>query len=515
MGYIGNYDAMLPGVPPEGGVAEGRGDAPGRQGFPLRAALAVLLLALCAGMGIGLYRLHAMSLALDRAVREGDAAAAAGVSMLRAALGQREALNDAVDTEDVFSRNDRLLKFDRLAAEFGAARKRLADIPMTRDEAQILARQQRLEGNVAAHFEEIVELVQEDDLAGARILLHTLAIPAQDRMQAALVQWIDRYQARHGRRMQQIERQRQDAVGTMLGVAAAALLLGLLLAAAYRWSGRPFHPAPRAKKRTRVGRLAAGMMRGVDNSIGSVIANLATLNRHRSVVGAVLAGYRQLESRLTEDDRSTIIALRQKLDLDSVLEESRTLLQASRSGAERARRIVLDLQDASAAAGQRQRMDVNQCLDTALGFLSDRLAAHGSIEREYGHPPPVECNPAELNLVFINLIGRALDAVQEKGSIILRSGMGSGHVWVEIEDTGEGIPAEALPHVFDPVYSARAAGQKGDSGLFTACMIVQQHGGQIAVSSRAGQGSLFRVMLPLQHDEDSPAADKAASGGDA
>ena len=258
-----------------------------------------------------------------------------------------------------------------------------------------------------------------------------------------------------------------------------------------------------SEKLAAVGQLAAGMAHEINNPIGFITSNLATLSRYQDTLDKVLARYKQQEAGMDEEARTAIVAFRQQADLDFLLEDTRDLLDESRDGVERVRKIVQDLRDFSRvdSAGQWQWVDINHCLDTTLNLLGENLAEGMSITREFGQMDPVECNPAEINQVFFNLLNNAQQAMQGSGRITLRSGMDGEQAWVEIEDTGEGISDEVLPHIFDPFFTTRPVGQGAGLGLSSAFGVVQQHGGKFTVSSRVGVGSVFRVTLPLRQNQ--------------
>lgn len=259
-----------------------------------------------------------------------------------------------------------------------------------------------------------------------------------------------------------------------------------------------------SEKLAAVGQLAAGMAHEINNPIGFIASNLATLGRYQDTLGTVLARYIEQESGLPEESRTAMTAFRQQADLDFLLADTRDLLAESRTGVERVRNIVRDLKEFSRGDkdGQTQRIDINQCLDTTLGLLGERFAEGASVQREYGPSVNVACNPVDLNQVLISLLNNAQQALPDgKGSIILRSGQAEGQAWVEVEDTGSGIPDEVLPQIFDPFFTTRPVGHGSGLGLSSAFGIVQKLGGNISVSSRVGVGSVFRVTLPIAQDE--------------
>jgi signal transduction histidine kinase len=103
--------------------------------------------------------------------------------------------------------------------------------------------------------------------------------------------------------------------------------------------------------------------------------------------------------------------------------------------------------------------------------------------------------------VFTNLVDNALKFTPAGGTIKLQADMVGGEMQVSVSDTGRGIPASALPHVFDRFYQAdisRSRGKHGAGlGLAIVLEIVQAHGGRISVRSQEGQGTSFVVNLPL------------------
>jgi signal transduction histidine kinase len=115
--------------------------------------------------------------------------------------------------------------------------------------------------------------------------------------------------------------------------------------------------------------------------------------------------------------------------------------------------------------------------------------------------PEVYCLPAQLNQVFMNLLVNAGQAIEDKGEITIRTGIDASradHVWVEIGDTGKGIPEASLGRIFEPFYTTKPVGKGTGLGLSLSYSIVKKHHGSIEVSSRVGVGSTFRVILPVK-----------------
>ncbi|MEW5913564.1 MAG: ATP-binding protein [Thermodesulfobacteriota bacterium] len=107
-------------------------------------------------------------------------------------------------------------------------------------------------------------------------------------------------------------------------------------------------------------------------------------------------------------------------------------------------------------------------------------------------------DPTQLQQVFTNLVFNALEAMPQGGRLSIRAGLEQANklVWLEFSDTGEGIPAENLPRIFEPFFSTKSDGQGVGLGLSMVYGIIREHQGRIEVDSQLGQGTTFRVTLP-------------------
>ena len=133
-------------------------------------------------------------------------------------------------------------------------------------------------------------------------------------------------------------------------------------------------------------------------------------------------------------------------------------------------------------------------------MTSNEVRHRARLTRDYGDVAPVNGNESRLGQVFLNLIVNAAQAIPEgdAGSneikIITRMDL-SGRVAIEFHDTGAGIPAEVLPHIFDAFFTTKAATAGTGLGLAICHRIVAEHDGEISVKSRTGSGTVFRVVL--------------------
>jgi signal transduction histidine kinase len=185
---------------------------------------------------------------------------------------------------------------------------------------------------------------------------------------------------------------------------------------------------------------------------------------------------------------------------DSEYERALQALENLVQGAHRARDIVGSLLRFARATkpDARSLIDINQTLRDAFVFTEHLLLRNGITLEKHLAPelPPVWGNAARLQHVFTNLLINAQQATPSGGTVRViteRADEPKG-VWVHVEDTGEGIPPDALEQIFEPFYTRKEQGT--GLGLSIAKQIVEEHGGEIRVASELGKGARFSVFLP-------------------
>jgi signal transduction histidine kinase len=98
----------------------------------------------------------------------------------------------------------------------------------------------------------------------------------------------------------------------------------------------------------------------------------------------------------------------------------------------------------------------------------------------------------------MNLLVNAAHAIDQQGTITVRSGADASSLWVEVSDTGSGIAPENLKRIFEPFFTTKPVGKGTGLGLSLSYSIVQKHGGRLEVDSEPGRGTTFRVTLPRE-----------------
>jgi two-component system NtrC family sensor kinase len=222
-----------------------------------------------------------------------------------------------------------------------------------------------------------------------------------------------------------------------------------------------------ADKLASVGRLAAGLAHEINNPLTGVLS------------------YASLLKKRFEADPSA------SEDLEVIIRETK-----------RCRLILRELLDfARPTPPVRKPTDLNEVVRHAVAVVINQLSlSHVKLALDLAEDlPEASADANQIQQVVVNLLLNAADAIgPEGGEIRLLSRPGTARATVDlvVEDSGHGIPAEHLPHLFDPFFSTK--GTRGTGlGLAVTWGIVEGHGGTLEVESEPGQGARFTVHIPL------------------
>lgn len=158
------------------------------------------------------------------------------------------------------------------------------------------------------------------------------------------------------------------------------------------------------------------------------------------------------------------------------------------------------------AQGELVPVQIPVLLDEAVRMAKfSTILDEVAIVRLYGPVPDLPAEPGELLQVFMNLIVNAVQAMNARGQLTLRTEAADGAITVSVEDTGPGIPPEDLARVFAPFFSKRKNGTGTGLGLYIVDTIVKKYGGRIEPRSEVGKGTAFRIHFPLPASGQNPA----------
>lgn len=257
------------------------------------------------------------------------------------------------------------------------------------------------------------------------------------------------------------------------------------------------------EKMASLGQITAGIAHEIKNPLGFIKTNIDPLKRDINDLLQVLERYESLiQEQNLQHQFTGIDALKNELDFTSLVREIQLLLDGMKDGAGRTTQIVKSLGNFS-RAGEEQPVlgDVHEGIDSTLILLSGELGKRIRIIKEYGDLPNIECYPGKLNQVFMNILTNAVQAIDQKGEIVIKTRLEGQNIHISIADSGKGMPEEVKKRIFEPFYTTKPMGSGAGLGLSISYSIVSHHNGKIKVNSEPGKGTEFAITLPLKQPD--------------
>jgi len=261
-----------------------------------------------------------------------------------------------------------------------------------------------------------------------------------------------------------------------------------------------------SEKMASLGQMVAGIAHEINTPLGYVQNNVAVGQELFQQIQSMIASYEALADALL-DERATeegIAALMQQIagfrgDMNAreMLGEMHGLMDDSLYGIAQISELVLNLKNFSRMdAAATEAVSLNNCIESALNIGRNVLKDKVEVIKELGDLPRITCAPSQLNQVFLNLFTNAAQAMEGQGKLYIKTWHAGGAVHISVSDNGKGIPEDVLTRIFDPFFTTKPVGEGTGLGLAITHQIIQQHGGDIRVESRVGEGTSFHIKLP-------------------
>jgi len=252
------------------------------------------------------------------------------------------------------------------------------------------------------------------------------------------------------------------------------------------------------EKMASLGLLAAGVAHELNNPAGFIYSNVDVLRKSVERLKACLLAYDGMVLRF--DEAIEISRIKTEMDYENIMNDLDSILSDCHLGAERICDVVQNLRLFSRLdEAEIKRVDLNEGIDATVRLLSTYYKAGNiTLRRDYGELPLINCQAAQLNQVWMNLLVNAAQAIGEgDGEVRIKTSFEGVTVTITVTDTGKGIAPEDLKKVFDPFFTTKPIGEGTGLGLSISHGIIEQHGGTIAADNTPGGGTTFTITLPV------------------
>lgn len=220
------------------------------------------------------------------------------------------------------------------------------------------------------------------------------------------------------------------------------------------------------------------------------------------VQAAKLAAIGELASNIAHEINNPLTSIlgyaeliKEEIDINNIMRDIEVIEKESL----RARDIVHQLLEFSRKRPlEIKEIQINDIMSEVLALAAVPLKDSDiKLSKFYGDMPLIEGDANQLKQVFLNIINNAIFAMQGGGSLGVTTAMtDNDSVYIEIHDTGKGIPKEILQRIFEPFFTTKQ--EKGTGlGLSVSYKIIQSHNGRIDVESEEGRGTKFTIVLPV------------------
>jgi signal transduction histidine kinase len=258
-----------------------------------------------------------------------------------------------------------------------------------------------------------------------------------------------------------------------------------------------------AEKMASLGMLSAGIAHEINNPINFISGGNQLLREQiKSLLNYANALKKNLDA-VPQKISNQLPALEAECNLPEMQSAIAEVLMMVTEGIDRTTEIIRSLSLYSRGGEDIfTHFDVRKAISQSLLLLKNRYKSHIEVIEEFGDVPEIECIPAKVSQVFVNLLSNSIDAIQTSGRISLKVYFDSSEnkVVTSISDTGHGIKQEVLERIFDPFFTTKEVGKGTGLGLYLVYQIIQQHNASIECKSDPKQGTEFILSWPLTQD---------------
>lgn len=253
-----------------------------------------------------------------------------------------------------------------------------------------------------------------------------------------------------------------------------------------------------SEKMASLGLLAAGVAHEINNPIGFVMSNIGTLKEYTDV----LSQYIRLSMALAEQSSSPVAEQMKRIDdeqnFNFIVEDIGMIIHDCDDGLDRIKDIVANLKSFSRSDEKEVvPFDINLCIDNTIKLAWNELKYKVNLTKSFAEGlPKINGHESQIGQVIMNIVINAAHAIDEHGDITIETKQQGNCIKIIITDTGNGMPLDIQEKIFDPFFTTKSVNKGTGLGLSISYGIIENHGGEISLSSEVGKGTVFEISLP-------------------
>lgn len=255
------------------------------------------------------------------------------------------------------------------------------------------------------------------------------------------------------------------------------------------------------EKMASLGQLTAGIAHEINNPLNFITSNIEALQLDIDDIVNLQKQLVQLKiSESQPREVNELIQLAKSSDINYSINEIKNLLRDMEYGGSRIKDIVSSLQIYSHQSDDNVAVqeDINLIVKAAGRILNNKIKQKEiSINLNLGDLPKIRCHAGKIHQVFVNILDNAIGAVSQNGHIEIQSQIENDHIKIVVRDDGKGIAEEHLKKIFDPFFTTKSIGDGTGLGLYISYTLIKEHGGEINLESKVGEGTNVAVLLPI------------------
>ncbi|HEY7884959.1 MAG TPA: ATP-binding protein [Cellvibrionaceae bacterium] len=261
-----------------------------------------------------------------------------------------------------------------------------------------------------------------------------------------------------------------------------------------------------SEKMASLGQMVAGVAHEINTPLGYVQSNIELAVGISDDVHRLYQNTAQLIDTLHNNQAgdtdlaqaiNPVADIIKKLRAENTLGDLQSLFNDSLHGLTQISELVVSLRNFSRIDHVKlSEVNINDCLDSALTIGRNIVKQKADVVRDYDDNVLVECAASQINQVLLNILTNAAQAIEQFGTITLKTRSRPQHVDIHIRDTGRGMSPEVCNKIFDPFFTTKAVGEGTGLGLSISFQIIEQHHGLINVKSIENKGTEFIIRLP-------------------